>query len=83
MQETTYTPVTVGNWLLTTLLMCIPLVNIVLLFVWAFGNNTPISKSNWAKAALIWALISFVLYVLLFLVIGIGAAAASVASPNM
>ena len=83
MEETTYTPVTVGNWLLTTLLMCIPLVNIVLLFVWAFGNNTPISKSNWAKAALIWALISFVLYVLLFLVIGIGAAAASVASPNM
>lgn len=83
MQNTTYKPVTVGNWILTTLLMCIPFVNIVLLFVWAFGSNTPISKANWAKAALIWGLISIVLYVLLFLVIGIGATAAAVAAPNM
>ena len=76
MEETTYQPVTVGNWILTTLLMCIPLVNIVLLFVWAFGSNTPISKANWAKAALIWAVISISVYVLLALLIGIGAAAA-------
>lgn len=83
MEETTYKPVTVGNWLLTSFLLCIPLVNIILLFVWAFGSNTPISKANWAKAALIWALISIILYVLLFMVIGIGAAAASVATPSM
>lgn len=82
MEETTYKPVTVGNWLLTSLLMCIPFVNIILLFVWAFGNNTPISKANWAKAALIWALISIVLYVLLFVVIGLGAAVAGAVSPG-
>lgn len=81
MEETTYRPVTVGNWILTTLLMCIPLVNVILLFVWAFGSNTPISKANWAKAALIWAVISIVFYVLLFVVIGIGAAATAVAAP--
>ena len=83
MEETTYKPVTVGDWLLTTFLMCIPLINIILLFVWAFGSNTPISKANWAKAALIWAVISVVLYILLFLVIGIGAAAVGAASSGM
>jgi hypothetical protein len=64
-----------GNWMLTYLLMCIPLVNIVLLFVWAFGSNAPASKANWAKASLVWAGISIVFYVVLFLVLGLGAAA--------
>jgi len=83
MEETTYKPVTVGNWLLTALLMCIPLINVILLFVWAFGSNTPISKANWAKAALIWAVISVILYVLLFVVIGLGAAVMGAASPSV
>lgn len=83
MEETTYKPVTVGNWMLTTLLMCIPLVNIILLFVWAFGSNTPISKANWAKAALLWAIISAVIYVLLLVVIAVVGAATSIAAPSM
>ena len=73
MENTTYKPVTVGNWMLTILLMCIPIVNLILLFVWAFGSNTPESKANWAKASLIWMLIFIVFYVLLFLIIGMGA----------
>ena len=68
-------PVTVGNWMLTTLLMSIPVVNLILLFVWAFGGGTPESKSNWAKAALLWGVIGIVIYVVLFLVMGLGAAA--------
>jgi len=62
--------VTVGEWFITMLLMIIPLVNIILLFTWAFGGNTKISKSNWAKARLIWMLITFVigiLFAILFL----------------
>ena len=62
MNETAYKPVSVGNWMLTYLLMCIPLVNIVMLFVWAFSGSTPVSKANWAKASLIWVLISIVLW---------------------
>ena len=38
--------VTVGNWMLTFLLMCIPLVNLIMLFVWAFGGNVELSKST-------------------------------------
>ena len=77
MDNSTYTPVSVGNWMLTYLLMCIPLVNLILLLVWAFGSNTPVSKANWAKASLLWLVIAIVFYVLLFMVIGIGVAAAS------
>ena len=76
MENNTYKPVSVGDWMLTYLLLCIPLVNIILIFVWAFGCNTPISKSNWAKALLIWTLIGIVFYALLFLVVGLGAIAA-------
>ena len=32
-------PMTVKEWLTTLLLMAIPIVGIVLLFVYAFGNN--------------------------------------------
>lgn len=77
MDHSTYTPVSVGNWMLTYLLMCIPIVNLILLIVWAFGSNTPVSKANWAKASLIWMLIAVAFYVLMFLVIGAGVAAAS------
>ncbi len=73
MEEANYRPVTIGNWMLTYLLMCIPLVNVILLFVWAFGSNTPVSKANWAKASLIWMVIGIAFYVLLFVVLGLGA----------
>ena len=55
----TETPVTVGEWMLTMLLMIIPVVNIVMLFVWGFGGNTTPSKANWAKASLLWTVICF------------------------
>jgi hypothetical protein len=60
--------------MLTTLLMCIPIVNLVLLFVWAFGSNTPESKANWARASLMWMVIAVVLSILLFVVMGSGLA---------
>lgn len=62
--------VSVGNWMVTMLLMAIPIVNIVMLFVWAFGGNVEKSKSNWAKAKLIWALISIVISIVLSITLG-------------
>jgi ABC-type multidrug transport system permease subunit len=50
-------PVGVGEWMLTTLVMMIPLVNIIMMFVWAFSSKTKKSKSNYFKATLIWMLI--------------------------
>ncbi len=60
----------IGDWLLTFLIMCIPCVGLVMLFVWAFGGGTKKSKSNWAKAQLIWALICLVVGIICYAVIG-------------
>ncbi|MFM7628811.1 MAG: hypothetical protein ACKO44_04780 [Algoriphagus sp.] len=51
-----------SEWLITYLIASIPLVGIIMLFVWAFGSSTNPSKSNWAKASLIWIAIITVIY---------------------
>jgi heme/copper-type cytochrome/quinol oxidase subunit 2 len=61
-----YESVSFGDWMLTMLLCAIPLVNIIMLFVWAFGSSTNPSKANWAKASLLWAVIAVVLWVVVF-----------------
>ena len=61
-------PVTFGEWMITMLVMMIPCVNIVMMFVWAFGNGKK-SKSNYFKASLAWALIWIVISIL-FAVVG-------------
>ena len=59
--------VSVGNWVVTLLITAIPIVNIILLFVWAFSDSTPVSKANWAKATLIWFAVA--LFIWLFVLI--------------
>ena len=44
-----YPEVSIGNWVITLIILAIPLVNIIMLFVWAFNRNTNITKANWAK----------------------------------
>jgi heme/copper-type cytochrome/quinol oxidase subunit 4 len=58
-------PITVGQWLITFLLMAIPIVNIILLFIWAFDSDTNPNKKNFAKAYLIIMAIGFVLAILI------------------
>ena len=57
-------PVTLGDWMITYLIQIIPLVNIIMLFVWAFDSGTKLSKKNWARATLIWAIIAIVLSII-------------------
>ena len=45
--------ITTSEWIITKLIMFIPIVNIVMLIIWAFNNKTNINKANWAKANLI------------------------------
>jgi heme/copper-type cytochrome/quinol oxidase subunit 2 len=65
-------PVSVLNWMMTQLLTAIPVIGLIMLFVWAFGGGAEISKRNWARATLLWAVISIVLFVLLALIVGSG-----------
>ena len=67
-------PVSLGNWMLTILIMAIPLVNLIMLLVWAFSGSTPVSKANWAKATLLWMLIMIVVAVLFGVLGGVGIA---------
>lgn len=62
-------PVSFGEWMLTMLIMMIPCVNIIMMFVWAFGDGKK-SKSNYFKASLVWALISIVVTVIIVAVFG-------------
>lgn len=58
-------PVTFADWMISTLIMCIPCVGIIMIFVWAFGSNTKKSKSNYFKAMLVWTAIGFVLAIVM------------------
>lgn len=62
--------ISVGDWMITLLIMIIPLINIIMLFVWAFSGGPKISKANWAKASLLWLLIMIVIYIIIFAIIG-------------
>ena len=56
----------VKDWLITTLICAIPIVGFIMLFVWAFGSDGNANRANWAKAALIWMVIAFVLVILMW-----------------
>ena len=45
--------ITTGEWFITKILMFIPIINIILLFIWAFNKKENPNKANWAKATLI------------------------------
>jgi hypothetical protein len=62
--------VSISEWIVTLLLMCVPIVNIILLFVWAFDNSAKPSKSNWAKATLIFVAISIIVGIFAGIVFG-------------
>lgn len=73
MGNDTEQPMSYGEWMLTLLLLAIPCVNIIMLFVWAFGKDSK-TKSNFAKASLTWTAIMIVLYIILLVVIFMTAA---------
>lgn len=62
--------VRVGEWVITILILAIPIVNLVMLFVWGFGGGTNPSKANFAKASLIWMAIGIVLTIIFWSVFG-------------
>lgn len=56
------------GWLVTSLIMMIPLVNLIMMFVWAFSSNTNPNKANYFKAALILFAIVMAIYLVLVVV---------------
>lgn len=57
---------TVGQWVLTIFLSSLGMIGLVLLFVWAFSNDTPQPKKNYARAMLVWEAIAVGLVILFY-----------------
>lgn len=60
----------VKDWFITVFIAAIPLVGLIMLFVWAFGSSTNATRTNWAKALLLWYAVIFVLYILIAVIFG-------------
>jgi len=56
----------VGDWMIILLLISIPVINIIMLFVWALSSDTNETKSNFAKAVLMWFVVIIIIWILLF-----------------
>lgn len=54
------------DWVITILIVAIPLVGLVFLFIWAFSDTENPNRSNWAKAQLIMMLIGIGITTILF-----------------
>ena len=46
-------PLSVGDWLITLIVLAIPVVNILLYIYWAFFSKGNVSRRNFCKASLI------------------------------
>lgn len=66
-QQRTMSP---KEWALNIFLAALPLVGLILLLVWAFGDTGNLQRSNWAKGRLIIVLIGLVLIFLFFFLFG-------------
>jgi len=60
-------PLSVGNYLVMFLLMGIPFANMIVLFIWAFGNGVNQNRKNYARAMLILWLIAVVIFTVFFI----------------
>ena len=63
-------PLTVLDFFLMSLLSFVPIIGFIFLLIWAFSGNTNINRKNYARAALIWILVSVGLMILLTIIGG-------------
>lgn len=60
----------VGDWVLNIFLIGLPVIGLILLFVWAFGDGQREDRKNWSKAMLIWYLITIGIVVIFGVIFG-------------
>ncbi len=53
MSNSEYMPLRIKDWIITLIILAIPLVNIIMLIVWAASGSTHPSKKSFAQAYLI------------------------------
>lgn len=58
-------PLSVGDWLITLIVLAIPVLNVILYVYWAFFSNGNKSRINFCRASLILMLVGLVLVLLI------------------
>jgi hypothetical protein len=46
-------PVSIGEWIITFLILAIPVVNVIMIIVWALSESTHPSKRTYAQAIIV------------------------------
>ncbi len=62
--------VSTAEWMWTLFLTGIPVVGLVLLFIWAFGGGAKVSKRSFARAALLWMAIGVAVSIVVSIIAG-------------
>jgi hypothetical protein len=63
--------ISVGSWMWMMFVTAIPVIGVIMIFVWAFtGDNE--SRKNYYKAILAWVLVIVLFFVALFVVADVG-----------
>ena len=70
-------PITVGGWMLTLLVLAIPLVNLIMYLVWALSSSGNLNRRNFCRASIYWFLIILGIYVLILALVGVASVATS------
>jgi hypothetical protein len=70
-------PMTVGNWMMTLLVLAIPLVNLIMYLVWALSGSGNLNRRNFCRASIYWFLIILGLYVVCLALVGLASVATS------
>lgn len=59
----------VGDYVITMLIMALPLVGFIMTLVWAFGSSVNANKKNFCRATLIWMIIGIAISVIMIIVL--------------
>jgi hypothetical protein len=63
-------PMSVKDWFITILILAIPVVNIVMYLVWAFGSSGNLNRRNFCRATLLWVVIGFAVFFIFLMFAG-------------
>lgn len=58
-------PMSTGAWFITLLVLAIPILNLVMYLIWAFGAGNR-NRVTFCRASILWALIGVAIYAVLF-----------------
>lgn len=61
-------PLTTGEWFVTLLVLALPIIGIVMHFVWAFSDGN-VGRRNFCRAALLWLAVGVALGILVLITV--------------